>query len=111
MLKDNHVYVGQILERALRIVSYLEGLNESSFLEDQKTQSAVIREFEVIGEATKRISEEFKTQYPNIPWKVMAKMRDVLIHDYEGVNHFRLWDTAKHDIPDLIIEVKKITRS
>ena len=84
MHKDNLIYIGHILDRAGKIILYIEGMNELSFSQDEKTQSAVIREFEVMGEAAKRISEEFKSQHPEIPWKVIAGMRDILIHNYEG---------------------------
>ncbi|MBI3501000.1 MAG: DUF86 domain-containing protein [Bacteroidetes bacterium] len=108
MHKDNFVYIGHILERAERILQFMEGMDESAFCNDEKTKSAVIREFEVIGEASKRISDDFKTLHPALPWKEMAGMRDKIIHDYEGVNPFRLWDTAKSNLPALISELKKI---
>jgi uncharacterized protein with HEPN domain len=108
MPKDNAIYLGHIMERAEKILRFMEGLDERSFSKDEKTQSAVIREFEVIGEASKRISEDFKIQHPVIPWKIMAGMRDILIHNYEGVNPYRIWDTVQNDIPALITELKKI---
>ena len=83
-------------------------MDEHSFSQDEKTQSAAIREFEVMDEASKRISDDFKTQHPEIPWKVMAGMRDMLIHNYEGVNPYRVWDTAINNVPTLISELKKI---
>ncbi len=71
-------------------------------------QAGVIREIEIIGEATKRLTEEFKGKYPNIPWKKMAGMRDKLIHDYFGVDVDAVWDTVKQDIPVLEVEVREI---
>ena len=84
-------------------------MSEDDFMEDAKTQSAVIRELEVIGEASKRITEEFRNTHKTIPWKLMAQMRDVLIHNYEGVDLMNVWDTIRKDIPELITELKKIT--
>ncbi|MBX3163522.1 MAG: DUF86 domain-containing protein [Bacteroidetes bacterium] len=110
MLKDNSIYIAHILERAEKILSYTQGMTETSFLKDDKTQSAVIRELEVIGEVTKKLSDDFKNQYPDIPWKIMAGMRDVLIHDYEGVNPFRVWDTIINNIPQLITDLKKLSK-
>lgn len=108
MLKDNFVYVGHILDRAEKIQQFIEGMSEQDFLNDEKTQSAVIREIEVIGEASTRISENFRKQYPSIPWKIMTAMRNLLIHNYEGVNPYRVWDTAKNDIPVLLSDIRKI---
>jgi uncharacterized protein with HEPN domain len=82
-------------------------MNESDFLDDEKTQSAVIRELEVIGEAAKRISDTYKSKHSEIPWKLMSGMRDVLIHDYEGVDPYTVWDTVQQNIPVLIEQLQK----
>lgn len=111
MPKDEWVYVEHILERAQNILQFTDAITESIFMEDIKTQSAVIRELEVIGEASKRISEDFRNAHNSIPWKLMAQMRDVLIHNYEGVDLFNVWDTIRKDIPVLIAELKKIIPS
>jgi uncharacterized protein with HEPN domain len=108
MPKDNSVYIEHIIARAEKILQFVAGMNEDDFLKDEKTQSAVIREFEVIGEASKRISVEFKNIHSHIPWKLMSGMRDLLIHDYEGVNPIRVWDTIKTDIPTLIKSIKEL---
>lgn len=108
MHKDEWIYVGHILECAQNILQFTESTTENIFMTDKKTQSAVIREFEVIGEASKRISENFRNAHKTIPWKLMAQMRDVLIHNYEGVDLFNVWDTIQKDIPILISELKKI---
>ena len=106
MPKNDSAYLEHILDRASKIIEFTSGLSESDFLKDEKTQSAVIRELEVIGEASKRISEEYKNSKPEIPWKLMAGMRDVLIHDYEGVDALTVWDTIKNNIPVLINQLK-----
>lgn len=108
MRKDNIIYLNQILERAERILKFTKGYTEEDFLSDDKTQSAVIREFEVIGEAAKKIPDEFRAQYPQIARKLMAGMRDILIHDYEGIDLMSIWSTIQKDIPPLIIELLKI---
>lgn len=107
MRKDNSIYLEHILERANKIIEFIQGMNENDFLNDEKTQSAVIRELEVIGEATKRISDDYKALHNEIPWKLMSGMRDVLIHDYEGVDPFTIWDTIQHNIPHLIEQLQK----
>jgi len=71
-------------------------------------QDGVIRQLEIIGEATKRLSKEFKDRYPEIPWKDIAGMRDKLIHGYFGVDLDAVWDTAKKDIPGLRGKIEEI---
>jgi hypothetical protein len=70
-------------------------------MRDTKTQDAVIRNFEVIGEAAKRVPGEYRVEYPSIPWQLMAGFRDVLIHGYEGVDLGRVWITATRDLPSV----------
>ena len=108
MHKDDITYLEHILDRANKIIQFTQDMTESNFLEDEKTQSAVIRELEVIGEATKRISDNYKNNHTEIPWKLMAGMRDVLIHDYEGVDPYTVWDTIQQNIPILIEQIKKL---
>jgi uncharacterized protein with HEPN domain len=68
-------------------------------MSDPKTQDAVIRNFEVIGEAAKRVPHEYRAAHPSIPWQLMAGFRDVLIHGYDGVDLGRVWITATRDLP------------
>jgi uncharacterized protein with HEPN domain len=98
MTKDPRVYLAHILECADRIERYL-GQDRETFLRDTLVQDAVIRNFEVIGEAAKRIPEQFRVVHAAIPWRLMAGFRDVLIHDYEGVDLERVWRIAKEDLP------------
>ena len=71
------------------------------FKKDDKTSSAVIRKFEIIGEAAKQVPENVKQEYSSVPWKEMAGMRDKLIHFYFGVNYELLWQTIKNRIPQI----------
>lgn len=98
MTKDPRVYLAHILERAARIERYIRD-GEAAFLRDDKTQDAVIRNLEVIGEAAKRVPDEYRSLHPAIPWRSMAGFRDVLIHGYEGVDLGRVWSTAARDLP------------
>lgn len=90
-----------ILEAMQRIALYIDGLDYSSFLDDTKTQDAVIRNLEVIGEASKNLSPQFRLATPEIPWKNLAGMRDRLIHRYFGVNLDIVWQAASVELPAL----------
>ena len=98
-MKSDSIYIEHILSSINSIQEYISGLSLETFLEDRKTQDAVVRQFEIIGEATKRISLDFRDNHPDIPWSHMAGMRNVLIHDYIDVNFEIVWKTANEDIP------------
>jgi uncharacterized protein with HEPN domain len=95
--KDPRVYLAHILERADRIETYVRD-GEGAFMRDTKTQDAVIRNVEVIGEAAKRVPAGYRATHPSVPWQLMAGFRDVLIHGYEGVDLGRVWVTATRDL-------------
>jgi uncharacterized protein with HEPN domain len=96
-------YLNDILDNARRLKSFVKGMAFEAFQADIKTQYAVIRALEVIGEATKRLPAEVRDRYPEIPWRRMAGMRDVLIHQYEGISARVLYATATRQI-DVVID-------
>lgn len=100
-----------IKEAAKRIANYIGGMDYQAFLEDLKTQDAVVRNVEIIGEAVKKLPKSFTSNYPGIPWKEMAGTRDKLIHDYFGVNYDILWNIAKSELPGILVEIKKLPKS
>lgn len=100
MSKDVRVYLAQILERIQRIEDFTQA-GEQRFLDDPLIQDAVIRNFEVIGEAAKRVPEAYRRSQPDIPWRDLAALRDVLIHQYEGVSLELLWSTIEDHLPGL----------
>ena len=107
MKKDPRVYLAQILERIDRILEYTaEG--KEAFFADSRTQDAVIRNFEVIGEAAKRIPEEYRQKQPAIPWRELSGFRDVLIHQYEGVSVAEIWRIIERDLETLQKAIKAI---
>ena len=91
-----------ILTAARLVLEFRGDLAREAFLKDAKTQSAVIHQFLVMGEAAKRISEEFKTRHPQVPWREMARMRDKLVHHYEAVDPKEVWRAIEEDIPALL---------
>jgi len=110
MKKDDSVYLDHISASFDKITKYIIGHDLNSFLQSDRTQDAVIRQLEIIGEATKRISKELKENNPNIPWIDMSGMRDKLIHDYIDVDIWVVWETAKKDVPELQELFKKIKK-
>ena len=107
MTRDPRVYLAQILERSERIERYV-AKGEEAFQRDTMIQDAVIRNFEVIGEAIRRLPEAYRSRHPEIPWRLMARFREVLIHGYEGIDLRRVWLSATVDLPEVIPALRKI---
>ena len=99
-MKDDSVYLIHVLECIKQIEEYTVNGREE-FMNSRLIQDAVIRNIEIIGEATKQISLGFRTQHPEIPWKEMAGMRDVLIHDYMGVDLIIVWNVVARDLTEI----------
>lgn len=91
-----------ITKAARLTLEFVAEMSQQEFETDQRTQSAVLYQIAILGEAVKRLSPEFRSQHPDIPWAAMAGMRDKLIHDYEGVDIQRVWLTLQSSIPGLL---------
>lgn len=98
---SDKIYSKHILEAIAAIESFTQGMSYAEFIGDLKTNLAVTRELEIIGEATKRLSEKFKDNHGQIPWRRIASMRDFLIHDYMKVDFQEVWNAATKDIIEL----------
>lgn len=101
MERDERVYLNDILDSAKKIEEYVEGLAYDEFELDEKTIDAVIRKFEIIGEASRNISKTIREKYPLVPWGDMIAMRNILAHEYYRVGLEVVWDTIKDDLPKI----------
>jgi uncharacterized protein with HEPN domain len=97
-----------MLDSARAILSYVGDMDEERFTRDEKTRDAVLRRLEILGEAAKRLREEFKRQHPEIDWVGPAGMRDVLIHQYRRVDVGEVWRAVTEDIPRLLPQLAAI---
>jgi uncharacterized protein with HEPN domain len=107
-MRDYKLYLKDILTAIDSIERFVSGMNMAAFQADDKTTSAVIQKLEIIGEATKQIPDEIRQNYPHVPWKEMAGMRDKLIHFYFGVDYQLVWRTIRKRLPQVKMEIQKI---
>lgn len=110
MKKDPIIYIEHISVCISRIKEYTEGIDEDGFLKNNLIQDAVIRNFEIIGEATKKLNDDFRLKYSEIEWKKIAGMRDKLIHDYISVDLWAVWGVVENIIPTLDTQIEEILR-
>lgn len=106
-MRRDMAYFIDIAEAAKLALSYVSNMTLEQFLEDIQCQDSVIRRLEIIGEAARRISEESRRTYPDLPWKEMTGMRNLLIHDYDEVDMYLVWQTVQKDLPDLLSRIEK----
>ncbi|MCU0320520.1 MAG: DUF86 domain-containing protein [Flavobacteriales bacterium] len=97
--QSDRVLLQHIIEAIDMVLSYTDGMDMDAFLNSRLVQDACIRNFLVMGEAVKRLSEEVRSQHPDIPWKKIAGMRDKLVHDYLGIDKVALWLTIERVLP------------
>jgi uncharacterized protein with HEPN domain len=107
-MKKDRVYLRHILDAISDIENFMRGVSQDDFFENREKQYAILRALEIIGEATKNLSDELKTKNPSVDWKNMAGMRDKLIHAYFGVNLPLVWETVKKDLPRLKLQAQKM---
>jgi uncharacterized protein with HEPN domain len=100
--------VTDILTCIAKIRRYTKGFTFDDFQDDEKTIDSVLRNLEIIGEAARQIPSDVKAAYPEIPWAEMLTMRNIVIHEYHGVNLTIIWETIKEDLPPLVSPLKRI---
>jgi uncharacterized protein with HEPN domain len=107
MIKNPQIYIRHILESIEAVADYIDGVSKKDFLADTEKQDAVIRRIGIIGEAVKNIPESVRKQNTTIPWRNIAGMRDIVVHEYFDVDLNYAWETAKVGLPKLKRELIK----
>lgn len=110
MKKDPKIFLRHIIESIEYIEKYTRGKRENNLRENQELQDAVVRRIEIIGEAVKNLPADFKKKYPEIKWRKITGMRDMMVHEYFGVDLKIVWKTVKRDIPLLKKDAQKILK-
>ena len=109
MKKNVKIFLEHILEAINLIEEYVRDKNRSDFLKSIQLQDSVVRRIEIIGEAVKNIPAEFKNSHKDIPWKEITGMRDILIHQYFGIDLDLTWEVIKVDLPNLKKSILSLT--
>lgn len=110
-MKNYLEYLKHIRDECEYLIEKSEVLTREKFIDDETLNRAFVRSLEIIGEAAKKTSDEFKQKYPDVNWKEMAGMRDVLIHGYFGINYNIVWDVVVNHIPSLLNKIEEIIKS
>ena len=100
--RETTLLLEDIQEAGSKILSFTEGMSYDDFIADDKTIDAVVRNFEIIGEAANRVSEDFKTEHPEIEWRRMVGLRNRIIHEYFGIDYEAVWKIRNQNIPELL---------
>lgn len=108
MSRDYKLYLDDMRMAAEKVMRYTEGVDLAHFVDDDKTYDAVVRNLEIIGEAAKHIPAEIQMRYPAVAWRSIAGLRDIVAHEYFGIDEDILWDIVVNQVPQLLGQVKRI---
>lgn len=106
--RDDRVYIEHILDTANKAIGFIDGLSREDFDNNELLRLSLTHLLQVIGEAARRVSPDFRANHPAIPWKAVVGMRSKVVHDYLDVDDDIVWDTVKNDLPFLVVELEKI---
>ncbi len=109
--RDSLLYLKDMVVSMERIISYLDGIDFESFSKNFMAVDAVIRNFEVIGEASKNVSDEIKSINPKVPWRKMYQLRNIVSHEYFDVDHETIWQIATKQLPQNLIDLKNLIQT
>ena len=104
--RSNILLLNDIQDSIFAIEEYVDGFSEDMFYNDRKTKDAVVRNFEIIGEASRRTTEELQNQFASINWREIGDLRNKMIHEYFGVDYVVVWEIIQIDLPDLKQKIK-----
>jgi len=108
MPRDYRVFLDDILEAAAKVLKYTAGFSAEKFFSDRKTVEAVVWNLQIIGEAAKNVPEEVRSRYPDLPWRDMAGLRDIIVHQYFGIKLDVIWKVVQSDVPSLVNRIREI---
>jgi uncharacterized protein with HEPN domain len=106
--RDDRVYLGHMIDTANKAIDFVAGLSREDFDNNEQLRLALTHLLQVIGEAARRVSPDFRATYPTIPWKAIVGMRSKVVHDYLNVDEDVVWNTVKNDLASLVVELEKI---
>jgi uncharacterized protein with HEPN domain len=106
--RDDTARLGHILDAICRVETYLNNVTKAEFSSNNMMQDAVVRQIEIIGEASRQISEDLQARHPELPWFEMRGIRNKIVHDYLEINQDIIWDTTQNDLPSLKPMIEKL---